>query len=105
MHEDRGTLISAKELSWRLSPGKEVILLLKMPDGTIRRRSRIVSASSEDCIVMTSESPGDSVISFIDPGMRIYLTDDSFVLRSGDTESRYLIVRSGDTTNPGRLSF
>ena len=50
---------------------------------------------------MTADELGDSVISFVDPGMSIYLTDDGFVLRSGDTESRYIIVRSGDVTNQG----
>ena len=103
MNEDRpGTLISPKELSWWLHPGTEVVLLLKMPDGTIKRRPRIVTSSTDDCIVMTSESPGDSVISFIDPGMRVYLTDDGFILRSGDTESRYVIIRSGDVTPESR---
>ena len=32
MHEEPGTPIGAKELSWRLPPGIEVVLLLKMYD-------------------------------------------------------------------------
>ncbi len=99
MQEEPGTPIGAKELSWRLSPGTEVILLLRMFDGSTIRRSKIVYSSSENCIVMTADELGDSVISFVDPGMSIYLTSDGFILRSGDTESRYIIVRSGDVTN------
>ncbi len=97
MHEEPGTLISDKELAWMLSPGTGLVLVLKANDGSIVRNPRIVTESSDERIVMMAESPGESIITFQgNPDMRIYLTDDGFVLRSGDTESRYLIVRSSE---------
>ena len=91
--------ISPKELAWLLFPGTEVILVLTCHDGTIKRRSRIVTESSEERVVMCVEEPGDSVIDFQgNSGMKVYLTKDGFVLRSGSVESRYVIVRSGDVT-------
>ena len=97
MNEEPGARISPKQLAWMLPPGTEVALIMKTHNGKVRRRSRIVTSSNSERIVMMVEKDGDSIISFIDSDMRIYLTDNGFILRSGGVESRYVIVRSGES--------